>query len=55
MLLLDGECINVEERLSLEGEIVRYSSVSLSPILGMNDKVEQCIRKKIHRPNALRF
>jgi len=55
MLPLEGECINVEERLSLEGEIVRYSSVRLSPTLGRNEKVEQYIRKKTHRPNALRF
>jgi len=26
-----------------------YSSVSLSPILGKNEKVEQHIRKKIHK------
>jgi len=50
-----GECINVEEGLSLEGEIVRYSSVSLSPTLGRNEKVEQHISKKTHKPNALRF
>jgi len=54
-LSLEGECINVEEGLSLEGEIVRYSSVSLSSTLGRNEKVEQYIRKKIHKPNALRF
>ena len=35
--------------------IVRYSSVSLSPTLGRNEKVEQHIRKKTHKPNALRF
>jgi len=39
MLLLKGECINVEEGLSLQGEIVRYSSVSQSPTLGKNEKV----------------
>jgi len=55
MLPLDGKCINVEERLSLEGEIVRYSSVTLSPTLGRNEKVEQYIRKKTHKPNALRL
>ena len=54
MLPLEGECINVEERLSLEGEIVRYSSMSLSPTLGRNGKVEQHIRKKIHQPNGLK-
>jgi len=41
--------------LSLEGEIVRYSNVSLSPTLSRNKKVEQHIRKKTHKPNALRF
>ena len=39
LLPLEGECINVEERLLLEEEIVRYSSVSLSPALGRNEKV----------------
>jgi len=34
---------------------VRYSSMSLSPILCMNEKVDQLIRKKTHKPNALRF
>ena len=29
--------------------------MSLSPILGMNEKVEQHIRKKTHKPNVLRF
>jgi len=51
----DGECINVEEGLTLEGEIVRYSSVSLSPTLGRNEKVEQHIRNKTRKPNVLRF
>jgi len=36
----------------LEGKIVRYSSVSRSPTLGRNEKVEQHIRKKTHRPNT---
>jgi len=53
--LLEGECINVEEGLTLEGEIVKYSNVSLSPTLDRNEKVEQHIRKKIRKPNALRF
>jgi len=35
--------------------LVRYSSVSLSPTLGKNEKVEQHIKKKTHKPNALRF
>jgi len=39
----------------LKGEIVRYSSVSLSPTLSRNEKVEQHIRKKTHKPKALRF
>jgi len=51
----DGECINVEEGLSLEGEIVGYSSVSLSLTLCRNEKIEQHIRKKIRKLNALRF
>jgi len=55
MLPLEGECINVEKGLSLEREIVRYSSVSLSPTLDTNEKVEQHIRKKIQKPNVLRF
>jgi len=45
----------VEGGLSLEGEIVGYPSVSLSPTLNRNEKVEQHIRKKTHKPNALRF
>ena len=52
---LEGDCINVEEGLSLEGEIIRYSSVSLSSTLSKNKKVEQHIRNNIHKPNALRF
>jgi len=35
--------------------IVGYPSVSLSPILNKNEKVKQYIRKKIHKPIALRF
>jgi len=41
--------------LSLEGEIVRYPSVSLSPTLSINEIVEQHIRKKTHKPNVLKF
>ena len=52
---VERECFNVEEGLSLEGEIVRYSSVSLSPTLSRNGKVEQHIRKKTRKPNVLRF
>ena len=35
--------------------LVRYSSVSLSPTFGRNEKVEQHTRKKTRKPNALRF
>ena len=55
LLLVEGECINVEEGLSLEEKIVRYSSVSLSHTLDRNKKVKQHIRKKTHKPNALKF
>jgi len=48
MLPLEGECTNVEEGLSLEGEMVRYLSVSLSATLSRNEKIEQYIRKKTH-------
>jgi len=33
-----GRVFNVEEGLSLEGEIVKYSNVSLSPTLDINEK-----------------
>jgi len=46
MLPLEGECINVEEGLSLEEEIVRYSSVDLSLTLDKNEKVEQHIKRR---------
>ena len=36
-------------------EVVRYSSVSRSSTLGRNEKVEQYIRKKTCKSNALRF
>jgi len=36
-------------------ECVGYSSVSLSPILSKNEKVEQQIKKNTHEPDALRF
>jgi len=42
----------MEEGLSLEREIVKYSSVNLSPTLDKNEKVEQHIRKKTHKPNV---
>jgi len=34
---------------------VRYSSVSRSPTLSRNEKVEQHIRKKTRKSNVLRF
>jgi len=34
---------------------VKYSSVSLSHTLNINEKVKYYIRKKIHKPNVLRF
>jgi len=43
------------KRLTLEGEIVRNRSVSLSPTLAKNEKVEHYIRIKTHKPIALRF
>jgi len=55
MLSLEGKCAKVEEGLSLEREIVKYPSVSLSPILSRNEKVEQHIRKKTQKLNVLRF
>jgi len=44
-----------KKTLSLEGEIVRYPSVSLSPTLSRNEIVEQHIRKNTQKLNALRF
>ena len=41
--------------LTLEGEIVRNPSMSLSPTLTRNEKVENYIRIKTHKPIALRF
>jgi len=41
--------------LTLEGEIVRNLSVSLSPTLTRNEKVEHYIRTNTHKPIALRF
>jgi len=35
--------------------VYQYPSVNLSPTLSKNEKVEQHIRKKTHKPNALRF
>jgi len=40
---------------TLEGEIVRNPSVSLSLTLARNEKVEHYIRIKTHKPIALRF
>jgi len=39
----------------MKGWFVRYPSVSLSLTLSRNEKVEQHIRKKTHKPNVLRF
>jgi len=39
----------------LRERFVRYPSVSLSPTLSRNEKVEQHIKKKTHKRNALRF
>jgi len=39
----------MEDRLSLEGKIVKYTSVNLSSTLNRNEKVEQHIRKKTHK------
>ena len=39
----------------LRGEIVRNPSVSLSPTLTRNEKVEHYIRIKTHKPIVLRF
>ena len=55
IFLLEGKCTNVEKGLSLERRIVKYPSVSLSLILSRNEKLEQHIRNKTHKPNALRF
>jgi len=41
--------------LTLEGEIVRNPSVSISPTLTRNEKVEYYIRIKTHKPIALKF
>ena len=41
--------------LTLEGEIVRNPSVSLSLTLTRIEKVEHYIRIKTHKPIALRF
>jgi len=49
---LPDECFNVEERLSLEGEIARCSSLSLT--LSKNDKVEQHIKKKDPQTQCLK-
>jgi len=43
------------KELTLEGEIVRNPSVSLSPSLTRIEKVEHHIRIKTHKPIALRF
>jgi len=32
-----------------------YSSMSLSPTISKNEKVDECIKKKTHKYSALRF
>ena len=41
--------------LTFEGEIGRNPSVSRSPTLARNERVEHYIRIKTHKPIALRF
>jgi len=41
--------------LTLEGEIIKNPSVSLSPTLTRIEKIEHYIRIKTHKPIALRF
>ena len=55
ILPLEEECTNVVEGLTLEGEIVRNPSVSLSFILARNEKIEHYIRIKTHKPIVLEF
>ena len=54
-LPLEGGVLMWLKRLTLEGEIVRNTSVSLSPTLTRNEKVEHYIRIKTHKPIVLRF
>ena len=61
----DKDCLHDKQTISFSHKrgvvsfnvykVVRYSSVSLSPTLDKNEKVEQYIRKKTCKPNALRF
>jgi len=55
MLPLEGKCTNVMEGLTFKGEIVKNPSVSLSPTLARNEKVEHYIRIKTHKSISLRF
>ena len=55
MLPLEGSVPMWLKGLTLEGEIVRNPSVSLSPTLTKNEKVEHYIKIKTHKPIALRF
>ena len=41
--------------LTLEGEIIKNPSVSLSPTLTRIEKIEHYIRIKTHKPIVLRF
>jgi len=43
------------KRLTLEEEIVKNPSMSLSSTLIKNDKVEHCIRIKTHKSITLKF
>jgi len=42
-------------KVELKIRSVRYLSASRSPTLGKNEKIEQHIRKKTRKLNALRF
>ena len=50
-----GGCIDVEEGHSHLRERLLHIQVSLSLILGRNEKVEQHIKKKTHKPNVFKF
>jgi len=47
--------VPIWKELTLEGEIVENSSMSLSPTLGGNEKVKHYIKMKTHKLIALRF
>jgi len=54
-LPLEGSVLMWLKGLTLEEEIVRNPSVSLSSTLTRNEKVEHYIKIKTHKPIALRF